>query len=277
MRHRIIASLMLLSLATTAFAGDDAVKAGSGAKASKKALPAKAAAAQAAADAKKNIHQDPAQADKSIAAIDAQIAAAKINKSAPNWRTSVPMFKTVTFDPARSYYAQFITNKGVVLVKLRPDAAPAHVTNLIYLARMGFYDNLKFHRVITSFMAQGGCPLGTGTGGPAYGFGGEFQGNLKHNRPGMLSQANTGQPNSDGSQFFLTFVPTPHLDGRHTIWGEVVDGQATLKALEGKGTQQNNGMLATPIKIVRTWVSVAPKAKAETPKEADKPKDGDKK
>ena len=114
MRHRLIASLMLLSLATTAFAGDDAVKAGSAAPASKKALPAKAAAAQAAAAAKKNVHQDPAQTDKAIAAIDAQIAAAKINKSSPGWRTNVPMFKTVAFDPARSYYAQFITNKGVV-------------------------------------------------------------------------------------------------------------------------------------------------------------------
>lgn len=257
MRHRIIASLMLLSLATTAFAGDDAVKAGSGAKASKKALPAKAAAAQAAADAKKNIHQDPAQADKSIAAIDAQIAAAKINKSAPNWRTSVPMFKTVTFDPARSYYAQFITNKGVVLVKLRPDAAPAHVTNLIYLARMGFYDNLKFHRVITSFMAQGGCPLGTGTGGPGYRFKDECLPELKHNSAGILSMANAG-PVSNGSQFFITHGPTPHLDGKHTVFGHVVEGQDVVNKI-AKGDKINS------VKIVR----VGDKAKAYKGDEAD--------
>ena len=254
MRHRLIASLMLLSLATTAFAGDNAVKAGSAAPASKKALPAKAAAAQAAAAAKKNVHQDPAQTDKAIAAIDAQIAAAKINKSSPGWRTNVPMFKTVAFDPARSYYAQFITNKGVVLVKLRPDTAPAHVTNLIYLARMGYYDNLKFHRVITSFMAQGGCPVGNGTGGPGYGFGGEFQGNLKHNRPGMLSQANTGQPNSDGSQFFLTFVPTPWLDGKHTIYGETEDGFDVLKKLEAAGSQ--SGQTSETLMLEKVLIQV---------------------
>jgi len=227
MRHRIIASLLLLSFATAAYASDDAVKA------VKKPLPVKAAAAAN----KKNTHQDPAQADKSIAAIDAQIAAAKVDKNAAGWRTRLPIFKTVMFDPKRSYYAQFITNKGVVLIKLRPDVAPAHVTNLIYLARMGYYDGLKFHRVITNFMAQGGCPVGTGTGSPGYGFNGEFQGNLKHNKPGMLSMANTGQPNSDGSQFFLTFVPTPWLDGKHTIYGETEDGFDVLKKLEAAGSQ----------------------------------------
>ena len=254
MRHRIIASLMLLSLAATAFAGTDTTKVVTRTKTSKKALPAKAAAAQAAAQAKKNMHQDPAQADKSIAAIDAQIEAAKINKTSPNWRLSVPMFKTVTFDPARSYYAQFITNKGVVLVKLRPDNAPAHVTNLIYLARMGYYDNLKFHRVITSFMAQGGCPVGNGTGGPGYGFGGEFGGGLKHNKPGMLSQANTGQPNSDGSQFFLTFVPTPWLDGKHTIYGEAEDGFDVLKKLEAAGSQ--SGQTSETLMLEKVLIQV---------------------
>lgn len=239
MRHRLFASLILLSLATTAFAGEEAVKAASTAKSSQKAQPAKNSktAKATAASAKKNIHQDPAQADKSIAAIDAQIEAAKVDKNVAGWRTRVPMFKAVTFDPARSYYAQFMTNKGVVLIKLRPDLAPAHVTNLIYLARMGFYDGLKFHRVITGFMAQGGCPVGNGTGSPGYGFNGEFAGNAKHNKPGMLSMANTGQPNSDGSQFFLTFVPTPWLDGKHTIFGETEDGFDVLKKLEAAGSQ----------------------------------------
>ncbi len=231
MRHRIFASLVLLSLAATAFAADDAVKAGGTAKVSAKAKPT-----NVLMSGKKNVHQDPAQVDKSIAAIDAQVAAAKIDKTVAGWRTHLPIFKTVAFDPAKSYYAQFVTNKGVVLIKLRPDVAPAHVTNLIYLARMGFYDGLKFHRVITSFMAQGGCPLGTGTGSPGYGFEGEFSPNAKHNKPGMLSMANAG-PGTDGSQFFLTFVPTPWLDGKHTIFGETEDGFDVLKKLEAGGSQ----------------------------------------
>jgi cyclophilin family peptidyl-prolyl cis-trans isomerase len=117
---------------------------------------------------------------------------------------------------------------------------------------MGFYDGIVFHRVITKFMAQGGCPLGNGSGGPAYGFNGEFSPTVKHNRPGLLSMANTGQPNSDGSQFFLTFVPTPWLDGKHTLFGEVVSGMDVLKALEAKGSQSG----ATSEKLMMTKVTI---------------------
>jgi cyclophilin family peptidyl-prolyl cis-trans isomerase len=112
-----------------------------------------------------------------------------------------------------------------------------HVSSTIYLTRLGFYDGSSFHRVITGFMAQGGDPLGNGTGGPGYQYGGEFSPSVKHDKGGLLSMANAG-PGTDGSQFFLTFVPTPWLDGRHTIFGEVVSGQETLKALEKGGTQQ---------------------------------------
>lgn len=228
------------------------------------------------ADPKKDADaKDATRTDPAIKAIDAFIAEKKIDKKA-GWKTTLPQPPKVEFDANADYFWHMETEVGTVKIRYFADTAPVHVTSGLYLARLGFYDGLGFHRVIPGFMAQGGCPEGSGRGGPGYKFGGEFQGTRKHSTPGILSMANAG-PGTDGSQFFLTFVPTAHLDGRHTIWGEVVDGQATLKALEGKGTQQNNGMLATPIKIVRTWVSVAPKAKAETPKEADKPKDGDKK
>ena len=256
MRHRIIvASLIVMSLATAAFAADDAATMGSASKTMAKAKPAKMKAEKAAKGSagKMKPAEDMAQTDKSIVAIDAQIAAAKVDKAQAGWRTHLPMFKTVPFDPARTYYAQFVTNKGAVLIKLRPDVAPAHVTNLIYLARMGFYDGLKFHRVITQFMAQGGDPLGNGTGGPGYGFAGEFGGNAKHDKPGMLSMANAG-PGTDGSQFFLTFLATPWLDGKHTIYGETVEGFDVLKKLEAAGSQ--SGQTSEPLTLDKVTISV---------------------
>jgi peptidyl-prolyl cis-trans isomerase B (cyclophilin B) len=112
------------------------------------------------------------------------------------------------------------TTKGDIHLKLFPDEAPITVLNFINLSVMGFYDGLIFHRVIPDFMIQGGCPLGTGTGGPGYRFQDEFSSNLKHDRPGILSMANAG-PGTNGSQFFITHVPTPWLNGRHTIFGTV--------------------------------------------------------
>ena len=110
-----------------------------------------------------------------------------------------------------------------------------HVSSTIYLTRLGFYDNLKFHRVINGFMAQGGDPMGNGMGGPGYKYSGEFHDSAKHDKAGILSMANAG-PDTDGSQFFLTFKATPHLNGRHTVFGEVVDGLDVLKAIEAAGT-----------------------------------------
>ena len=106
----------------------------------------------------------------------------------------------------------------------------------MFLTEKGFYDGTIFHRVIPDFMAQGGDPLGTGTGGPGYQYAGEINPNVKHDRPYLLSMANAGRPNTDGSQFFITFKPTPWLDGKHTIFGEVVEGQDTVKKLEAAGT-----------------------------------------
>jgi cyclophilin family peptidyl-prolyl cis-trans isomerase len=167
--------------------------------------------------------------------IDDQIAAAPVDKSKPNWRTKLPKPAPATFEPARKYFAKVETNQGTFRIRLMPEVAPMHVTSFIYLSRLGFYDNLSFHRVITRFMAQGGCPLGTGTGGPGYQYAGEFKPGVKHDRGGLLSMANAG-PGTDGSQFFLTFVPTPWLDGKHTIFGEVVAGQDVLDKLEKAGS-----------------------------------------
>jgi peptidyl-prolyl cis-trans isomerase B (cyclophilin B) len=113
------------------------------------------------------------------------------------------------------------TNKGDIHIKLFPDLTPITVANFVNLAQRGFYNGLKFHRVIEDFMIQGGCPLGTGTGGPGYKFKDEFDATLKHDKPGILSMANSG-PNTNGSQFFITHVPTSWLDGKHSVFGEVM-------------------------------------------------------
>jgi cyclophilin family peptidyl-prolyl cis-trans isomerase len=172
-----------------------------------------------------------------VQAIDKFIGEQSIDKSKADWKSHLPKPPQVAFDSSKSYFWNLETNKGNISVKLMPAVAPMHVSSTIYLTRLGFYDGLSFHRVITGFMAQGGDPLGNGTGGPGYQYAGEFSPSVKHDKPGLLSMANAG-PGTDGSQFFLTFVPTPWLDGRHTIFGEVVSGQETLKALEKGGTQQ---------------------------------------
>lgn len=112
------------------------------------------------------------------------------------------------------------TSKGTIRVNLQPEKTPVTVANFVNLARRGFYDGLSFHRVIADFMIQGGCPQGTGTGGPGYRFEDEFDPELRHSSPGKLSMANAG-PGTNGSQFFITHVPTPWLDDAHTIFGEV--------------------------------------------------------
>ena len=116
--------------------------------------------------------------------------------------------------------ATFKTSKGDIRVNLMDDVAPMTVANFVNLCQRGFYDGLTFHRVIPDFMIQGGCPQGTGTGGPGYKFKDEFSARVKHDAPGKLSMANSG-PASNGSQFFITHVPTPWLDGKHTIFGSV--------------------------------------------------------
>jgi cyclophilin family peptidyl-prolyl cis-trans isomerase len=136
----------------------------------------------------------------------------------------------MAIDPQNRYVATLRTEKGDIVVELFADRAPQTVNNFVFLAREGFYDNTTFHRVLPGFMAQGGDPTGTGSGGPGYRFQDEFDAELRHDRPGILSMANAGA-NTNGSQFFLTFVPTPHLDDRHTVFGHVTEGMDVLLSL----------------------------------------------
>ena len=116
----------------------------------------------------------------------------------------------------------FTTNRGPIHLRLHEDKAPVTVANFVNLAKRGYYDGLSFHRVIADFMVQGGCPEGSGRGGPGYKFEDEFNPSLRHDKPGVLSMANAG-PRTNGSQFFITHGPTPWLDDKHSVFGEVVD------------------------------------------------------
>lgn len=145
----------------------------------------------------------------------------------------------MVIDPQKKYTATFKTAKGDIVVDLFAQQAPVTVNNFVFLARDGFYDNTTFHRVIANFMAQGGDPTGTGRGGPGYKFPDEQSAlNLKHDGPGVLSMANAG-PDTNGSQFFITHGPTPHLDGKHAVFGKVAD-QASLNVLMQIRTRDPN-------------------------------------
>ena len=130
------------------------------------------------------------------------------------------------------------TNRGLIKVKLYDDKTPKTVANFEKLAKQGFYNGLKFHRVIENFMVQTGCPQGTGTGGPGYKFADEFHKDLKHSGPGVLSMANAG-PNTNGSQFFITHVATPWLDGKHSVFGQVIEGQDVVNAIKQGDTMKS--------------------------------------
>lgn len=141
-------------------------------------------------------------------------------------------------DLHKSYTARFKTERGDIVVELYADRAPLTVENFVNLARSGFYDGTTFHRVIKGFMAQGGDPTGTGTGGPGYQFGDEFHPSLRHDGPGVLSMANAGA-GTNGSQFFLTYGPTPHLDNKHSVFGKVTEGLAVLNSIRERDPQRD--------------------------------------
>mgnify|MGYP000988794213 CR=1 FL=1 len=136
----------------------------------------------------------------------------------------------MVIDRDKKYRAIFKTEKGDFEVELYAQQAPRTVNNFVFLARDHFYDGVTFHRVIRGFMAQAGDPTGTGTGGPGYKFADEFDPSLRHNGPGILSMANAGA-NTNGSQFFITFVATPHLDNRHTVFGKVIRGMEVVSSI----------------------------------------------
>jgi peptidyl-prolyl cis-trans isomerase B (cyclophilin B) len=133
-------------------------------------------------------------------------------------------------DSKKRYHATIETDKGNIELELYPQHAPKTVNNFVFLAREGFYDGVVFHRVIGDFMIQGGDPTGTGQGGPGYRFEDEFAGNPLKHETGALSMANAG-PNTNGSQFFITHAPQPHLDGRHTVFGKVVGTQNVVNVI----------------------------------------------
>jgi cyclophilin family peptidyl-prolyl cis-trans isomerase len=140
-------------------------------------------------------------------------------------------------DPKKTYSATLETDKGDIKLALFADKVPQTVNNFVFLARQGFYDGTIFHRVIANFMAQGGDPTGTGRGGPGYKFKDEFHPQLRHDKPGVLSMANAG-PNTNGSQFFITHAPTPWLDGKHSVFGQVTEGMDVLMSIQPRDPQR---------------------------------------
>jgi peptidyl-prolyl cis-trans isomerase B (cyclophilin B) len=144
-------------------------------------------------------------------------------------------------DPKVSYLATIETSHGTIELELYPQYAPKTVNNFVFLTQEGYYDGVTFHRVIGNFMIQGGDPTGTGRGGPGYQFNDEFQGNPLKHETGVISMANAG-PNTNGSQFFITHSPQPHLDGKHTVFGKVIRGQDVVNAV-----RQGDKMLSVTV------------------------------
>lgn len=174
-------------------------------------------------------------------------ALADLEPAARNDYYSAP--PEMVIDTSKSYEAIVETTRGTMRLELFADEAPVTVNNFVFLANQGFYDGTVFHRVIDQFMAQGGDPTGTGTGGPGYRFEDEFVPELRFDRRGLLAMANSG-PATNGSQFFITFVPTPHLNDAHTIFGEIIEGDDVL----GSITIRDPGSTIEPDEIVKVEI-----------------------
>ncbi|RZA22965.1 MAG: peptidylprolyl isomerase [Proteobacteria bacterium] len=162
--------------------------------------------------------------------------------------------KAMAQAPAKDVTATIKTSMGDIEVKLFADKAPKTVSNFVSLARSKFYDGLLVHRVIPGFMIQTGDPKGNGTGGPGYSFADEFATGLKHDKPGILSMANSG-PNTNGSQFFVTVAPTPHLDGKHSIFGEVIKGQEVANAIANVKASKPGDKPETDVKLLSVTIN----------------------
>jgi peptidylprolyl isomerase len=151
----------------------------------------------------------------------------------------------MTIDPAKQYTATIITPRGDIVIELLPEIAPQSVNNFVFLARQNFYNGLTWHRVLEGFMAQGGDPLGDGSGGPGYSVPGEFTDQLSFDSPGLVAMARSSDPDSAGSQFFITTGAAPHLDGQYTIFGRVIEGQEIVNSIPLRDPE-NPADLATP-------------------------------
>ena len=156
----------------------------------------------------------------------------------------------MTIDEQNEYTAVIETDLGNIVLRLFANESPITVNNFVFLAQEGYYDGVMFHRVIHDFMVQGGDPTGTGSGGPGYMFEDEVNNGLKFDKPGLLAMANAG-PGTNGSQFFITHVPTPHLTGNHTIFGEVIEGMDTVFAIPERNPQnaKDNGVIMSKVTI----------------------------
>ncbi len=190
----------------------------------------------------------------SVEMLDKFINEQVIDKNNPNWKQHLPRPPKADFAEKKKYFWDLETNKGNISIQLLPQIAPMHVSNAIYLTRLGFYDGIIFHRVIKGFMAQGGDPTGTGRGGPGYKFSGEFDESAKHSKAGILSTANSG-PGTDGSQFFITFIPKPNLDNSYTVYGEVVSGMDTVRTIESFGSVGEGGP-SEKIQIIKATIHI---------------------
>lgn len=151
-------------------------------------------------------------------------------------------------DPKKNYAATIHTDQGDMVIKLHADKAPKTVNNFVFLARQGYYDGTVFHRVINDFMVQGGDPTATGSGGPGYKFGDEFDPSLRHDKRGVLSMANAG-PGTNGSQFFITHRATPHLDNKHSVFGQLIEGEDVLMAIPERDPSDRNAPAAKLLSI----------------------------
>ncbi len=197
------------------------------------------------------------QQDPAIQKITTFINEQEVDTTSLTWKTSLTKPPQLTFSPNKNYIWLLETTHGTLNIKLFTDIAPMHVSSTIYLSQLGFYDGLTFHRVIPGFMAQGGDPLGNGRGNPGYRYNGEFNGGSGHNEGKLLSMANAG-PGTDGSQFFLTFRATPFLDGKHTVFGKIVnDEDNTLEKIESLGSR--SGRPQENISIIKSSIVITDK------------------
>jgi cyclophilin family peptidyl-prolyl cis-trans isomerase len=191
-----------------------------------------------------------------IAQADAFIAARKITKQYGDWRLRLPRPQRFTFPTDKKVLWRLETNKGTMVAELLPNAAPLHISSVVYLTRLGFYDGLAFHRVIRGFMAQGGDPRGDGSGWPGYSMPTEITRDLRHDQRGVLSTANASKPNTDGSQFFIMFRARPELDFQYTIFGKVIEGLDVLDRFEAVAAPSDPGRPSERLVIEKATIEL---------------------